>query len=394
METDNMKDRRNPPDSPPRGSSALDGVRIVDLSRVLSGPYATQLLADHGADVIKVEPPGGDETRGWGPPFAADTSAYFQGLNRNKRGISLDLAQPPGRQQLLRLLEDADVLVENFKSGTMERWGLGYDTLSARFPRLVHCRVSGFGADGPMGGLPGYDAAIQAVSGIMSVNGERDGDPTRVGIPIVDIVTGLNAALGVLLALQERQRSGRGQFVDMALFDCALSILHPHSANFFASGNIPQRTGNAHPNITPYDVFPTRTTPVFLAVGNDRQFKKLCEAIHLPTLADDPRYATNEQRNQHRQSLRATLIEALASHDGQELAHTLIQSGVPISSVLDVSESLAHPHALHREMVIREGSYQGIASPIKLSRTPARFRNPPPSFAQHQQEFDFGPEPA
>ncbi|KDD17316.1 CaiB/BaiF CoA transferase family protein [Bordetella bronchiseptica] len=382
---------RNAADTPAAvaAGSALDGIRVVDLSRVLSGPYCTQILADHGADVVKIEPPGGDETRAWGPPFAGEVAAYYQGINRNKRGAWLDLASEAGRAALLAQLDGADVLVENFKCGTMERWGLGFDALSERFPRLIHCRVSGFGADGPMGGMPGYDAAIQAMSGIMSVNGDPGGEPTRVGVPIVDMVTGMNAAIGVLLALQERQRSGRGQFVDIALFDCALSILHPHTASHFAAGATPGRTGNAHPNITPYDIFPTATDPLFLAVGNDRQFRILCEALGAAALADDPRYASNGQRCANRQALTRSLAALLSRHAAQGLAERLIRAGVPCSSVLDIPQALRHPQAVHREMVVQRDGYAGVASPVKLSRTPARYRMPPPRFGQHQLELDF-----
>lgn len=368
---------------------ALDGIRVIDLSRVLSGPYCTQILADHGADVIKIEPPVGDETRTWGPPFMGDVAAYYQGINRNKRGAWLDLSSETGRNHLLAQLENADVLVENFKSGTMERWGLGFDVLSERFPQLIHCRVSGFGADGPLGGMPGYDAAIQAMSGIMSVNGDANGEPTRVGVPIVDMVTGMNAAIGVLLALQERRHSGRGQFVDIALFDCALSILHPHTAGYFASGAEPERTGNAHPNIAPYDTFPTATNPIFLAVGNDRQFAILCAALGVPGIAKDPQYASNRDRCANRQALSLTLTVLLREHDAQSLSEQLLQAGVPCSSVLSIPQALQHPHTAHRQMVLEHEGYMGIASPVKLSRTPARYRMPPPRFGQHQLEFDF-----
>lgn len=368
---------------------ALEGIRVIDLSRVLSGPYSTQILGDHGADVIKVEPPAGDETRTWGPPFVGSEAAYFLGLNRNKRGITLDLSKPEGREALLKLLQDADVLVENFKCGTMERWGIGSDILTERFPRLVYCRVSGFGADGPFGGAPGYDAAIQAMAGIMSVNGSVGGEPTRVGVPIVDLVTGLNAAIGVLLALQERTRSGRGQFVDTALFDCGLSILHPHTANFFASGKIPARTGNAHPNISPYDMVHTGTVPIFLAVGNDGQFAKLCQVLGAPQLARDSRYLSNADRSIHRVALKRALTDLMAQHDGSVLAKSLIDAGVPCSSVLNVQEAMEHPHTLHRQMVLTLDGYKGIASPIKLSRTPATYRRAPPTFGEHQLEFEF-----
>ena len=288
----------------PRPLGSLHGLRVVDLSRVLAGPYCTQILADHGADVLKIEPPVGDETRGWGPPFNAQgTASYFQGLNRNKRGSTMDLTQPAERDALLALLAEADVLVENFKTGTMEKWGLGYEVLRQRFPRLVYCRITGFGADGPLGGLPGYDAAIQALSGIMSVNGEPDargGEPLRVGLPVVDMVTGLNAALGVSFALIERERSGLGQFVEVALYDAGLSLLHPHAANHLMDGRIPGRSGNAHPNITPYDTFATGTEKIFLAVGNDKQFATLCRVIGVPGLASDERFANNGQRTRHR----------------------------------------------------------------------------------------------
>lgn len=364
-------------------SGSLTGLRIVDLSRVLSGPYCTQILADHGANVIKVEPPLGDETRTWGPPFAGGTAAYYLGINRNKRGVSLDLASEAGRSSLLRLLDQADVLVENFKCGTMERWGLGYDILKRQFPRLIYCRVSGFGADGPMGGYPGYDAAVQAMSGIMSVNGPKGGDPTRVGVPVVDMVSGLNATIGILLALQERARSDRGQFIDIALQDCALSILHPYSANFFGGAAVPTRTGNAHPNITPYDIFETASVPIFLAVGNDRQFQRLCQTLGAIELAADPCFATNSDRNAHRDALKAMLTGLMQSHDGIQLADTLIAAGVPCSQVLDVQQALTHPQAAHRKMVIEKEGYRGVASPIKLGRTPATYRRPPPALNQH-----------
>jgi Predicted acyl-CoA transferases/carnitine dehydratase len=368
---------------------SLHGVRILDLSRVLSGPYCTQILADHGAEVIKVEPPAGDETRTWGPPFMGEAAAYFQGINRNKQGLRLDLSTEAGRQGLLQLLENADVLVENFKTGTMARWGLAPQMLTARFPRLVYCGISGFGADGPLGGLPGYDAAVQAMTGLMSINGAPDGSPTRIGVPVVDMVTGLNAAIGILMALHERERSGAGQLLELSLFDCALSLLHPHAANFFASGATPARTGNAHPNIAPYDVLQTRTVPIFLAVGNDHQFARLCQELGAPQLAQQPEYASNGERSRHRDSLMARLGELAAGHDGEALAQQLMSAGVPCSCVFDVRQALELAHTRHRGMVLQAGDYRGIASPIKLARTPARFRAPPPRLGEHQLAFDF-----
>ena len=361
---------------------SLQGIKIIDLSRVLGGPYCTQILADHGADVLKIEPPQGDETRGWGPPFDAHgTASYFHGLNRNKRGCTMDLTQPAAREALLLMLADADVLVENFKTGTLEKWGLGWDTLSQRFPRLVHCRVSGFGADGPKGGLPGYDAAIQAMAGIMSINGEPDergGEPLRVGLPVVDVVTGLNAALGIMFALNERTRSGRGQFVEAALYDCGLSLLHPHAANHLLDGRLPTRSGNAHPNICPYDTFATRTVPIFLAVGNDGQFAKLAEQIGAPELAGDPRFANNALRSANRVELKRLLEARLTTFDCEPLADRLIRAGVPCAPTRDIPSALADPHTAHRGMVVQIGGYKGVASPIKLSRTPATYRLAPP----------------
>jgi formyl-CoA transferase len=368
----------------PAGS--LAGLKVIDLSRVLGGPYCTQILGDHGADVIKVEPPQGDETRAWGPPFENGSSSYFQGVNRNKRGIVLDLKQERAREMLLVMLETADVLVENFKPGTLDRWGLGADVLTARFPRLVHCRVSGFGADGPLGGLPGYDAAVQAMVGLMSVNGATNGEPTRIGVPVVDLVTGLNAVIGILMALSDRERSGRGQFVDVALYDCGLSILHPHLANFFMSGKAPARSGNAHPNISPYDSFATGSGDIFLAVGNDEQFVKFCALIGREHLAQDPRFRTNGDRTVNRPALRAELETVLTSHDAAELADRLIRAGVPCGPVLTVPEAVAHPHTRHRDMIVERDGYRGTGAPIKLNRTPASYRRLPPAFGEHTQE--------
>lgn len=365
-----------------RTPGALAGIRVIDLSRVLGGPYCGQILADHGADVLKIEPPQGDETRTWGPPFENGVASYYMGLNRNKRGMRMDLTQSADREQLLILLADADVLLENFKTGTLEKWGLGYDILKEKFPRLVHCRVSGYGADGPLGGLPGYDAAIQALSGIMSVNGEVGGEPLRVGLPVVDMVTGLNAVIGVLMALQERQRSGHGQFVEAALYDCGLSLLHPHAANWFGDGCLPGRTGNAHPNIYPYDAFPTGTTPIFLAVGNDRQFQQLCEVLGRAELATDSAFSSAAGRSVNRTLLREQLIALMAPLDGVVLVQQLSDKGVPCAPILDVPQALNHPHTVHRGMTVSlPGGYKGLASPIKLSRTPATYRLPPPASA-------------
>ena len=260
-------------------SGAMTGLRVIDLSRVLGGPYCTQILADHGADVIKVEPPAGDETRDWGPPFHQEDAAYFVGINRNKRSIGIDLASEGGRAVLMKMLEGADVLIENFKPGTLDKWGIGNDVLRAKFPKLVHCRISGFGADGPRGGNPGYDAIIQAMTGMIAATGSPQSGPMRIGVPLVDITTGLYAAIGILMALSERQKSGLGQFLEVTLYETGLAIMHPHTANYFMHGRPPGLTGNEHPNLVPYAIFPTKTDDIFIGVGNDGTFRKLCKEI-------------------------------------------------------------------------------------------------------------------
>ncbi len=372
---------------PPNLTGSLAGIKVIDISRVLAGPSCTQILADHGAEVIKVEPPVGDDTRKWGPPFADGAASYYMGVNRNKRAIVLDLSAPAGREVLLDMLADADVLVENFKTGTMERWGLDFDAvLSQRFPRLIHCRITGFGADGPLGGLPGYDAVVQAMSGLMSINGAPEGGATRIGVPIVDMATGLNATLGIAMALFERSRSGRGQFIETALYDVAISLLHPQGANWFMSGKPQRLLGNGHPNIVPYDKFPTRTVDIFIGVGNDGQFCALAKALGLDDVAADPRYATNAARGANRPALRETLLQALALHDGEALCEQLARAGVPAGPVRDVGAALSHPHTLHREMAIELDGYRGTGVPVKMSRTPGSVRMRPPRFGEHNRE--------
>ena len=370
-------------------SSALEGFRVVDLTRVLGGPYCTQILGDHGAEIIKVEPPQGDETRDWGPPFAGDYSSYFAGVNRNKRSIALDLSREEGRAVVMRMLEDADALVENFKTGTLEKWGMGYEqTLKERFPRLIHCRVSGFGADGPLGGYPGYDAVVQAFSGLISVNGSAASGPVRMGTPVVDLGTGLISVNGILMAALERERSGLGQFLEVTLYDSAISLLHPHSANYFMSGKTPGIAGDSHPNISPYDQFATASCRIFLAIVNDRQFRRLCQEIGRPALAEDERFVGNAQRIANRDALTAELEGLFADRDGEELCARLLEIGLPAGPVLDVPAVLAHPHTRHRHMVVEIGrDYRGTGIPIKLARTPGAAGRPPPAFSEHSDEI-------
>ncbi|HTB46086.1 MAG TPA: CaiB/BaiF CoA-transferase family protein [Acetobacteraceae bacterium] len=366
-----------------KSPGALAGIKVVDLTRVLGGPYCTMILSDHGAEVIKIEPPQGDEVRDWGPPFHDGDASYFIGINRNKQAISLDVGKQAGKEVLLRLLGGADVLTENFKPGAMEKWGLGYhEVLSQRFPSLIHCRISGFGGDGPLGGLPGYDAILQAMTGLMSVNGDATTGPMRLGTAIVDMGTGLYSAIGILMALHERKTSGRGQYLDMTLYDCGMALLHPQAANYFLNGKRPAGTGNPHPNLVPYDKYPTRTCDIFIASGNNGQFRKLCELIGRLELADDPRFANNGERNTNRDALGAELAAAFAQQDGYELADRLIRNGVPAGPVMPVDEATAAPHTAHREMVTEQDWYKGLGTPIKLSRTPGGMRRPPPRFGQ------------
>ncbi|MDP6390419.1 MAG: CoA transferase [Alphaproteobacteria bacterium] len=369
------------------GGGTLAGIKIVDLTRVLSGPYATQIFADHGADVVKVEPPMGDEVRDWGPPFHEGDASYFIGLNRNKRSIGIDLREEAGCEVLLRLLDDADVVFENFKTGQMEKFGLGYDeVLKERCPRLIYCRISGYGADGPLGGFPGYDAVVQSAAGWFSINGTTDSGPTRVGIPMVDMGTGLYAVIAILMALVERERSGQGQFIDMALYDCGISLLHPYLANYLMSDKVPEITGNQHPNIAPYDKYATKTSDLYIAVGNNRQFRNLCEVLGKPDLADDARFKDNGDRSVNRDELTVELRALLAERQAEEACSELLDAGVPAGPVNDIAQVMAHPHTDHREMDVRLDWYRGAGTPIKFSRTPGEMRTPPPKFGAHCRE--------
>ena len=373
--------------------SALEGKLVIDLSRVLGGPYCSQILGDHGAEVIKIEPPRGDETRDWGPPFHDDDSAYYIGVNRNKRSMGLDLSKPEGTEVLMRLLKNADVLLENYKPGTMENWGIGYEeTLKKRFPQLIHCRISGFGSDGPWGGFPGYDAIIQAMAGWFSINGEEGSNPTRLGLAAVDMGTGLYTTVAILMALLEREHSGEGQYLDMTLYDCAVSLMHPHISNYNFSGKIPGPTGNAHPNISPYDTFRTRTIDIFIGAGNNRAWGKLCQEISRPELMDDPRFANNIDRVENRDDLKAEIESALMKIDGEEIGVRLAEAGLAAGPIHNTQQVVDHPHTHQREMSIEKDWYKMAGTPIKLSRTPGALRHLPPKFGAHSQEIlaEFG----
>lgn len=370
--------------------AALDDLLILDLSRVLAGPYGTQLLADLGARVIKVEQPGsGDETRAWGPPFAASgLSAYFLCANRNKQSITLNLKHPEARAALRALAARADVLVENFKVGTMEALGLGYDTLATENPGLIYCAITGYGQDGPYAGRPGYDTVIQAQGGLMSVTGPADGQPHKVGVAVVDITTGLYAAASILAALHHRARGGGGQYIDLALFDVQLSWLANVASAYLVSGQPPRRHGNAHASIVPYEPFPAADGAIMLAVGNDGQFARLCAALGHPAWASDPRFATNPARVAHRDQLVPLLAARTATFPVATLEAMLLAAGVPCGPVNDIPTALADPQARARGMIQTLADSAGnslhlVGPAPKLRATPATIRSAPPFLGEH-----------
>ncbi|MEM9099704.1 MAG: CaiB/BaiF CoA-transferase family protein, partial [Pseudomonadota bacterium] len=304
-------------------------------------------------------------------------------VNRNKRGMALDLRQQAGREVLFRLLERADVLIENFKAGSMEKWGIGYDVLKERFPTLIHASITGFGKEGPMGGLPGYDAVVQAQAGLMSINGQAGGTPTRIGISLVDIATGMAAAFAIAMALHDRHKTGLGQHIDTSLYDSALSILYPHYANYLLSGKIPTIYGNQHPNLAPYDTYPTKTCDIYVAGGNDSQFRKICAVLGVPEAADDPRFKTNSDRIQHQPELRGLLAPLMVEWEGEKLAYELMHAGAPAGPVLNTAQVLAAEQTLARDMLVEIDGFKSVANPIKMSRTPPDSqRRKPPRFGQ------------
>jgi crotonobetainyl-CoA:carnitine CoA-transferase CaiB-like acyl-CoA transferase len=364
--------------------SSLDGVLVADFSRVLAGPYATMLLADLGAEVVKVERPGaGDDTRAWGPPYADGEATYYLGVNRNKRSVALDLTDPSDVDVARDLAARADVLVENFRPGTMERLGLGYTSLKERNPRLVYCSITGFGS-GAGAGLPGYDLLVQAVGGLMSVTGEPDGPGTKTGVAVVDVITGLHAAVGVLAALRHRDQTGEGQRVEVSLLSSLLSALVNQASGYVSAGVVPGRMGNRHPSIAPYEVFETQDRPIAVAVGNDRQFRSLCAVLGREDLAADPRFATNTSRVAARGALAASLSETLSSGTADDWFAALMAAGVPCGPVNDVAAALALAESLGLDPVVeiadprRDAPVPQVANPIRLDAAPPRYRLAPP----------------
>jgi formyl-CoA transferase/CoA:oxalate CoA-transferase len=367
----------------------LAGLTIVDLTRVLSGPYCTMLLADMGARVIKIEQPGrGDDTRAWGPPFVGAESAYFLSINRNKESVTLDFKTDDGRRILTRLIESADVLVENFRPGAMARIGLDYPTLAQQHHRLVVCSISGFGQDGPRRDQAGYDAVIQAEGGLMSVTGDPDGRPFRVGVAVTDLVAGLLAAQGIALALFARERTGRGQHVDISMLDGVISLLSYHASICLTTGNDSSRVGNRHATIAPYDTFAAADGELFLAVGNDDQFQRFCRAARLEELLAEERFSTNPQRVANEATLRRIIEPVIRTQDREYWLRAFTQAGVPCGAVRTVREALSDPQVYARHMIEAVehavlGSIKVLGTPIKLSGTPAHVRTAPPILGQH-----------
>ncbi|MFC5356201.1 CaiB/BaiF CoA transferase family protein [Azospirillum himalayense] len=371
----------------------LSHVRVLELSRVLAGPWAAQTLADLGADVIKVERPGaGDDTRAWGPPWAGEESAYFLSTNRGKRSITIDFERPEGQELVRKLAAQADVVIENFKVGGLVKYGLDYDSLKAINPGLVYCSITGFGQDGPYAKRAGYDFMIQGMGGLMSITGQPDteagGGPVKVGVAVTDVFTGLYATIGVLGALAHRDRTGEGQWVNLALLDVQVAVLANQAMNYLVGGKAPQRLGNAHPNIVPYQAFATLDGHIILAVGNDGQFAKFCQVAGRPELAQDPRYATNPARVANRKELVPILERLLEQRTSRDWLSALEAVGVPCGPINDVSQVFADPHVqarnIHQDLPHpTAGTVPTVASPIRYSATPIEHTVAPPTLGQH-----------
>ena len=374
------------------GPAPLAGVRVLDLSRVLAGPLATMTLGDLGADVVKVERPGeGDDTRHWGPPFAGDDAAYFLSLNRNKRSVAIDLKTTQGAEAVRRLAGEVDVVIENFRPGLMSQLGLGLDELRAANPRLVTCSLTAFGDDAPeAASRPGYDIIVQALSGLMSITGERDGEPTKAGVALLDVVTGLYATIGILAALQERERTGAGRHVGVSLFDAGVAAMVNQASNFLIGGMVPTAMGSQHPNIVPYQVFHGSDRPFILAGGNDRIFRRTCEVVGHPEWADDDRFATNQARVMHRDPLVALLTEVFATRPADDWLAELEAASVPCAPIRAMDEVFASPEGAALVQTVEDGARNTtlrlVADPLKFDGERLPVRLPPPLLGAHDDE--------
>lgn len=380
----------------------LDGLRVLDLSRILAGPSCAQTLGDLGADVIKIERPGsGDDIRGWGPPFLKDAegretkeSAYFMSTNRNKRSLTLDIGSEEGIAILNALVDECDVLIENFKVGDLSRRGVGWDQVRKRNPRIVYCSITGFGQTGPYASRPGYDFIIQGMGGLMSITGEADGQPMKVGVPISDIMSGMYAAVSILAALRERDATGVGRHIDISLFDCQVGWLYNQASNFLVGGQEPQRLGNAHPNIVPYETFATADGHINVGVGNDGQFRRLCTALDCPELGADPRFATNTLRLQNREEVLARIRPAFAARTSSEWLEALNSAGLPCGPINTIAQVFDDPHIRERGIVqeVRhsaapEVSAKVMRTPVQMSGHDFAIRRPPPMVGEHTEEI-------
>jgi crotonobetainyl-CoA:carnitine CoA-transferase CaiB-like acyl-CoA transferase len=378
-------------DAPPQ--APLAGLRVLDLTRVLAGPTCTQMLGDFGAEVIKIERPGaGDDTRGFSPPVMPGTgeSAYFVGVNRNKYSVTLDIAAPEGQAIARRLLARCDILVENFKVGALAKYGLDWEQVRVDFPGLIYCSITGFGQTGPYAPRPGYDALIQAIGGVMSLTGEPDGMPQKVGVPVADLFAGLYGCIGVLTALRHRERTGEGQHIDIGMLDTSVAWLANQAMNYLATGENPARLGNQHPNIAPYQVFPTADGHIVLSVGNDPTWRRFCEAFGLAAMVDDPRFATNALRVASRQAVTDALTPVMRRYSTREWVERLEALKIGCGPINRLSEVFADPHVLARGMVLEMahpqaegGRVKVVANPVKLSATPATYRITPPALGEH-----------
>jgi crotonobetainyl-CoA:carnitine CoA-transferase CaiB-like acyl-CoA transferase len=376
-------------------AAPLEGLKVVELARILAGPWAGQTLADLGAEVVKVESPEGDDTRGWGPPFVERSSgtrdaAYFHCCNRGKRSVVADFRAPRDLEFVLRLIDRADVVIENFKTGALAKFGLDYAALAQRNPRLIYCSVTGFGQSGPYAQRAGYDAMIQAMSGLMDLTGEPDGHPQKIGVALVDIMTGLYSVIAIQAALAQRLHTGRGQHIDMALLDVGVGVLANQALNYLVSGIAPKRQGNAHPNIVPYQTFAVADGHVMVAVGNDSQFKKLCDVLGRPELGADPRYATNADRVRERSALVATLAQTIGTWEGSALLSRLEVVGVPAGPVNTIADVFQDPQIMHRQMLHSLGApgaaVPSVRTPIQFSEANLSISRPAPQLGEHTAE--------
>lgn len=373
-------------------TSPLEGVRVLDFTRVMAGPFATMILGDLGADVIKIEPPGGDDTRSWGPPWIGIDSAYFMSVNRNKKSIIIDLKKPESREIIQELVKKSDVIVENFRPGVAEELGISYTKLSKINPRMIYCSISGFGQSGPYRDKPGYDLIALAMSGLMSITGEPDRPPVKFGVPIADLTTALFAVLSILSALYWREKTGRGQYIDMALLDVQILLLSHQAFNYFATGEEPKRMGSAHPNIVPYQAFETNDGYIVVTVGSEKLWEKFCKVLERPDLIENPKFKTNADRVINREELIEELSRIFKSKPTGFWLEVLEKAGIPAAPLLTVGQALNDEHVKYRGMVIEiehpeAGLIKMLGTPFKLSETPGRIRTPPPTRGQHTYEI-------